>query len=122
MATHIIAADELESLLPSVPTMALLLKKYEDNGFLSHELLKVMDFVDLTDEGGRRQLTSICKELMLSPTIPESVIPLLMKQLVRVCKDEDTFIQLVLEIISDVREPLDIFSSPEAELALKEQV
>ena len=115
------AADELEDLLPDIPLACLLIRKYEDNIFVCQELLKIASYIDLSDEGGRRILGGISRELLLSPTMSEEVIPLLMKQLARVYRNEHELIQLTLEIIADVREPLDMFCTEEAEMALQEQ-
>ena len=99
----------------------LLLRKYEDHPFVFQQLLKIVDLVDLTDEGGRRQLLGICRALLQSPGMTEESVPLLMRQLARVYQKEEDFINLILEIIADVRDPCDVFTGPEAEEAFQKQ-
>jgi hypothetical protein len=112
----------LDELLPEIPTFCYLLKKYEENTFISLQLLQISDLLDLKDEGGRRGVREISRELMLSPALAEDVVPLLMRLLSRIEKEEERFILLILEIIADVKEPLDLFCSPEAEKVFSEQV
>ena len=51
----------------------------------------------------------------MSPTLDEKLVGRVMKQLSRVFENERDFVRLVMEILSDVRDPLDMFTSEEAE-------
>ena len=112
----------MDDLLPEIPILCALLKKYEENTFVSLQLLHIADMMDLKDEGGRRGVREISRELLLSPALSEEVIPMLMRLLSRIEREEDRFIMLILEVIADVKEPLDLFCSPEAERVFSEQV
>ena len=78
--------------------------------------------IDMSDEGGRRQLIMIFRAFILSPTLEEGLVGGVMKQLSRAFENEREFVRLVMEILADVREPMDIFMSEEAEVNFAAQV
>ena len=121
-STSASAMDDLEEILPSVPVTCLLLKKFDAHTFITKELLSILNHIDLSDEAGRRQLVLIFRDFLASPAISDECVPLLLKQLARVYLNEKDFVTLVLDTIADVREPLDMFTTPEAEELFRHQV
>ncbi|XP_051896147.1 condensin complex subunit 3 [Pristis pectinata] len=73
--------------------------------FISQELLSLVSCLDTSEEGGRKCMLSVLKEILLLPNTPSSLVAKLMKQLLSIQKDDDRRIWLVAEIISDVRQP-----------------
>ncbi|XP_072921041.1 condensin complex subunit 3 [Hemitrygon akajei] len=118
--------EALEKLLPEAATYASYLLSYLKNlpvlkesmkanfaevedvmkkEFISQELLSLVGCLDTSEEGGRKCMLSVLKEILLLSNTPSSLVAKLMKQLLNIQKDDDRRIRLVAEIISEVREP-----------------
>ncbi|XP_059844914.1 condensin complex subunit 3 [Hypanus sabinus] len=118
--------EALEKLLPEAATYASYLLSYLKNlpvlkesmkanfaevedvmkkEFISQELLNLVGCLDTSEEGGRKCMLSVLKEILLLSNTPSSLVAKLMKQLLNIQKDDDRRIRLVAEIISEVREP-----------------
>uniref|UniRef100_V9KCC1 Non-SMC condensin I complex, subunit G n=1 Tax=Callorhinchus milii TaxID=7868 RepID=V9KCC1_CALMI len=76
------------------------------NEFISQQLIILVGCLDTSEEGGRKWLLSMLQEILVLPNTPNSLVALLIEQLLLIQKDEDRRIRLVAEIISDVREPI----------------
>ncbi|XP_062898234.1 condensin complex subunit 3 [Mobula hypostoma] len=118
--------EALEKLLPEAATYASYLLSYLKNlpvlkqsmkanfaevedvmkkEFISQELLSLVGCLDTSEEGGRKCMLSVLKEILLLSNTPSTLVAKLMKQLLSIQKDDDRRIRLVAEIISEVREP-----------------
>ncbi|XP_078266980.1 condensin complex subunit 3 [Rhinoraja longicauda] len=73
--------------------------------FISQELLSLVGCLDTSEEGGRKCMLAVLKEILLLPNTPSTLVEKLMKQLLSIVKENDRRIRLVAEIISDIREP-----------------
>ncbi|CCG83221.1 Putative uncharacterized protein [Taphrina deformans PYCC 5710] len=76
-----------------------------DTEFIIENLLKLASQTDLSDEIGRRRLTSICHELMRS-NLSESLLVLAVKVLGKVAFSEQDLIRSVREVITDLYDAL----------------
>ncbi|KAJ8399327.1 hypothetical protein AAFF_G00413650 [Aldrovandia affinis] len=73
--------------------------------FIGQELIHLVGCLDTQEEGGRRRVLAVLKEALILPNTT-SLVALLAEKLVAILKDDDRRIQVVAEIISDVREPI----------------
>ncbi|XP_032881961.1 condensin complex subunit 3 [Amblyraja radiata] len=73
--------------------------------FISQELLSLVGCLDTSEEGGRKCMLGVLKEILLLPNTPSTLVAKVMKQLLSIQKENDRRIRLVAEIISDIRVP-----------------
>ncbi|XP_057304839.1 condensin complex subunit 3-like isoform X2 [Hydractinia symbiolongicarpus] len=74
--------------------------------FILEHLLKIARLLDLSDEVGRKNLQSLVYNLLVTETIPVSLASVLVSLYVDVEKSEQVFVQAVVEIIADVKQPM----------------
>ncbi|KAG5849472.1 hypothetical protein ANANG_G00110820 [Anguilla anguilla] len=75
--------------------------------FVGQELVTLVGCLDTEEEGGRGSIPwSVLQEMLVLPNTPTALVALLVEKLVSLLKDDDRRIQVVAEIISDVREPI----------------
>jgi len=122
------AEEYLESILPELSPFCQYVRKYvlelekddEDGNweFVAKELISMTTIYDLGDEVGRRNLCRLVKDLLTSNKTPASFINTLVTVFTKVEKNPQSRIDQVAEIISDLKDPLDVapaegHSSPE---------
>merc|ERR1719228_334874 len=122
------AEEYLESILPELSPFCQYVRKYvlelekddEDGNweFVAKELISMTTIYDLGDEVGRRNLCRLVKDLLTSNKTPASFINSLVTVFTKVEKNPQSRIDQVAEIISDLKDPLDVapaegHSSPE---------
>ncbi|XP_057187037.1 condensin complex subunit 3 isoform X1 [Triplophysa rosa] len=74
--------------------------------FVGQQLILLVGCLDTSEEGGRKRMVAVLKEILVLPNIPTSLIGLLVEKLIGILRDDTQKIQVVAEIISDVREPI----------------
>ncbi|NXA14705.1 CND3 protein, partial [Sapayoa aenigma] len=114
-----IYADYLLSYLQSMPVLSEEEKEdfnsFENlmtKEFIGQQLILIIDCMDTMEEGGRKHLLVILQKILILPATSAALIPLLVERLLSIVKDDDTRIQIVAEIISEVREPIVAVDQP----------
>ncbi|XP_030643568.1 condensin complex subunit 3 [Chanos chanos] len=74
--------------------------------FIGQQLILLIDCLDTAEEGGRKRVMAVLQEMLLLANTPVSLISLLVEKLVSIIRDDNQRIQVIAEIISDVREPI----------------
>ncbi|XP_023654969.2 condensin complex subunit 3 isoform X1 [Paramormyrops kingsleyae] len=74
--------------------------------FIGQQLIMLVGCLDTAEEGGRKRVMAVLQEMLVLPNTPTSLVSLLVEKLVTVLNDDEKRIQVVAEIISDVREPI----------------
>ncbi|MCI4394864.1 hypothetical protein PGIGA_G00173800 [Pangasianodon gigas] len=74
--------------------------------FITQQLIQLVDCLDTAEEGGRKRVLAVLKEMLVLPNTPLSLISQLVQRLMRIIHDDHQRIATVAEIISDVREPI----------------
>ncbi|KAM4604222.1 condensin complex subunit 3 [Polymixia lowei] len=80
--------------------------------FISQQLIHLAGCLDTNEEGGRKRVLAVLKEMLLLPQTPSSLVSLLTDKLLSLIPDDHRRTQIVAEIISDVREPIMEASQP----------
>lgn len=80
--------------------------------FVGQQLILLVGCLDTSEEGGRKRMVAVLQEILVMPNTPVSLIGLLVEKLVNILRDDAQKIQMVAEIISDVREPIFPISEP----------
>uniref|UniRef100_A0A8C5SYH6 Non-SMC condensin I complex subunit G n=1 Tax=Malurus cyaneus samueli TaxID=2593467 RepID=A0A8C5SYH6_9PASS len=80
--------------------------------FIGQQLILIIDCMDIMEEGGRKHLLVILQKILILPSTSAALIPFLVERLLSIIKDEDRRIQIIAEIISEVREPIVAVDQP----------
>lgn len=90
------------------------------HSFTAHQLVTLANCFDFSEEGGRRQLVSLLKGVLQQYQIGDEFVPGLIKALRAAERDEGTFVREMVELMFDIRTPLegdsDETKSPDEEL------
>ncbi|KAJ2066972.1 chromosome condensation complex Condensin, subunit G [Coemansia sp. S155-1] len=110
-------ADQTDKHLPEVMKLAQLLETFgsklenEENEelrpdfeFIIHQLLLIAKMSDFPDELGRRQMLTLMRKMILVPEIPENNIEAITDIIRKLSINEQDFIRIMVEVVSDVRE------------------
>ncbi|NWU91941.1 CND3 protein, partial [Upupa epops] len=74
--------------------------------FIGQQLILIIGCMDTTEEGGRKHLLITLQKILTLPATTTALVPHLVERLLSIVKDDDKRIQIIAEIISEVREPL----------------
>ncbi|XP_011363324.1 condensin complex subunit 3 [Pteropus vampyrus] len=74
--------------------------------FIGQQLILIIKSLDTSEEGGRKRLLAILQEILTLHTTPISLISFLVERLLHIIIDDDKRIQIVTEIISEIRAPI----------------
>ncbi|NXE73958.1 CND3 protein, partial [Cochlearius cochlearius] len=80
--------------------------------FIGQQLILIIGCMDTTEEGGRKHLLVTLQKILILPATSAALIPLLAERLLSIVKDDDRRIQIIAEIISEVREPIVTVDQP----------
>ncbi|NXY83464.1 CND3 protein, partial [Alcedo cyanopectus] len=80
--------------------------------FIGQQLIHILDCMDTTEEGGRKQLLVILQKILMLPTTSTALISPLVERLLSIVKGDDGRIQIIAEIISELREPIVTVEQP----------
>lgn len=80
--------------------------------FIGQQLIHLVSCLDTAEEGGRKHILSVLQEILVQPSTPTSLTSLLTEKLLSILNDDDRRIQVVAEIISEVREPIVTVDAP----------
>ncbi|NWW43566.1 CND3 protein, partial [Pedionomus torquatus] len=114
-----IYADYLLSYLQNMPVLSE--EQREDfacfenlmtKEFIGQQLVLIIGCMDTTEEGGRKHLLVTLQKILILPATSTALIPLLAERLLSIVKDDDRRIQIIAEIISEVREPIVTVDQP----------
>lgn len=116
--------EHLDSIVPEVSQFAHIIAQFfalmesatargeSDAALQAHfiivQLLRLGVMLDYADEVGRRTMGITLRELLLAETLPASLVPHILALVSKLYPTEDERIQLVAEIVSDIREPLQV--------------
>ncbi|XP_061840431.1 condensin complex subunit 3 isoform X1 [Nerophis lumbriciformis] len=89
--------------------------------FISQQLIQLIGCLDTNEEGGRKRVVAVLQEMLALPHTPSSLVSLLTEKLITLVPDDQRRIQIVAEIISDLREPITEASQPVDENASRRQ-
>ncbi|NXW76855.1 CND3 protein, partial [Hirundo rustica] len=114
-----IYADYLLSYLQNMPILSEEQKedfncfdKLMTKEFIGQQLILIIGSMDTMEEGGRKHLLVVLQKILILPSTSAALIPLLVERLLSIVKDEDRRIQIIAEIISEVREPIVAVDQP----------
>ncbi|KAJ2222756.1 chromosome condensation complex Condensin, subunit G, partial [Coemansia sp. RSA 520] len=110
-------ADNVDKHLPEAMRLARLLETFgaklegeqddelrPDLEFVIHQLLLVAKMSDFPDELGRREMLTLMRKMVLVPEIPENNIEAIADIIRKLSINEQDFIRIMVEVVSDVRE------------------
>uniref|UniRef100_A0A665VSM0 Nuclear condensin complex subunit 3 C-terminal domain-containing protein n=1 Tax=Echeneis naucrates TaxID=173247 RepID=A0A665VSM0_ECHNA len=80
--------------------------------FISQQLIYLIRCLDTNEEGGRKRVLAVLQEMLALPQTTSSLVSLLTEKMLTLIPDDHRRIQIVAEIISDVREPIMEASMP----------
>ncbi|KAM6073261.1 condensin complex subunit 3 [Theristicus caerulescens] len=114
-----IYADYLLSYLQNMPVLSE--EQREDftcfenlmtKEFIGQQLILIIGCMDTTEEGGRKHLLGTLQKVLILPATSTALISQLAERLLSIVKDDDRRIQIIAEIISEVREPIVTVDQP----------
>ncbi|NXK06534.1 CND3 protein, partial [Herpetotheres cachinnans] len=114
-----IYADYLLSYLQNMPVLSE--EQREDfacfenlmtKEFIGQQLILIIGCMDTMEEGGRKHLLATLQKILILPATSTALISLLVERLLAIVEDDDRRIQIIAEIISEVREPIITVSQP----------
>ncbi|XP_060221341.1 condensin complex subunit 3 [Meriones unguiculatus] len=74
--------------------------------FIGQQLILIIKSLDTSEEGGRKRLLDILQKTLILPTTPISLVSFLVERLLHIIIDDNKRIQIVTEIISEIRAPI----------------
>ncbi|XP_009646327.1 condensin complex subunit 3 [Egretta garzetta] len=80
--------------------------------FIGQQLILIIGCMDTTEEGGRKHLLVTLQKILVLPATSTALIPLLAERLLSIVNDDDRRIQMIAEIISEIREPIVTVDQP----------
>ncbi|NXR59239.1 CND3 protein, partial [Rhadina sibilatrix] len=114
-----IYADYLLSYLQNMPILSEEQKedfncfeKLMTKEFIGQQLILIIGCMDTMEEGGRKHLLVILQKILILPSTSAALTRLLVERLLSIVKDEARRIQIIAEIISEVREPIVAVDQP----------
>ncbi|XP_014792552.1 PREDICTED: condensin complex subunit 3 [Calidris pugnax] len=114
-----IYADYLLSYLQNMPVLSEEQKEdftcFENlmtKEFIGQQLILIIGCMDTTEEGGRKHLLVTLQKILILPATSTALVSLLAEKLLGIIKDDDRRIQIIAEIISEVREPIVTVDQP----------
>ncbi|NXL06508.1 CND3 protein, partial [Mesembrinibis cayennensis] len=114
-----IYADYLLSYLQNMPVLSE--EQREDftcfenlmtKEFIGQQLILIIGCMDTMEEGGRKHLLGTLQKVLILPATSTALISQLAERLLSIVKDDDRRIQIIAEIISEVREPIVTVDQP----------
>ncbi|KAJ1963954.1 chromosome condensation complex Condensin, subunit G [Dipsacomyces acuminosporus] len=110
-------SDQIDKHLPEVMKLAQLLEVFgskleteaddeirPDYEFVIHQLLLIARMSDFPDELGRREMLTLMRKMIMVPEIPENNIEAIADIIRKLSINEQDFIRIMVEVVSDVRE------------------
>jgi len=116
------AEEYLEMIMPELSAFCQYVRKYvmelptdDESGnweFVAKELIKMTLLYDLGDEMGRINLRKLVKDILISNKSPVTFVPSLVEVFSKVEKNPQSRVDQIAEIISELRNPLEVTSVP----------
>ncbi|ELT89300.1 hypothetical protein CAPTEDRAFT_225765 [Capitella teleta] len=78
------------------------------NEFVLQQLLYLANLFDHSDEVGRRKLKDLLRELLMSESITETLVPCIMAIFISVTAGQENRITEIVEIITEIKDPLTV--------------
>ncbi|KAJ1948134.1 chromosome condensation complex Condensin, subunit G, partial [Linderina macrospora] len=110
-------SDRMDQHLPEAMKLAQLMEAFgakleaatddearPDIEFVIHQLLLIAKMSDFPDELGRREMLTLMRKMLLVPEIPENNIEAIADIIRKLSINEQDFIRIMVEVVSDVRE------------------
>ncbi|KFQ44327.1 Condensin complex subunit 3, partial [Nestor notabilis] len=80
--------------------------------FIGQQLILIIGCMDTTEEGGRKHLLVTLQRILILPATSTALISPLTETLLSIVKDDDRRIQIIAEMVSEVREPIVTVEQP----------
>lgn len=101
------AIEALEEELPDAKEFCTILENNKTNEFIAHQLLKLTNYLDVSDEFGRNRFVRQCRDLMKDLDMRDALVPDIMKILRKLHhNEEEDLTRMLREDISEIRDPL----------------
>jgi condensin complex subunit 3 len=97
----------IDRCMPETVTFIDILRFHENDQFISTELMKLAEHVDFAEEAGRRAFDIYLNGLLKDTLVNDDFIVHALKIVRLLHPDENDLIRLLLEMISDFRDPLE---------------
>uniref|UniRef100_A0A8C6XWV2 Non-SMC condensin I complex subunit G n=1 Tax=Naja naja TaxID=35670 RepID=A0A8C6XWV2_NAJNA len=108
-----IYADYLLSYFQSIPELSqeekedlACIEQLMTKVYIGQQLILMIGCMDITEEGGRKRMLSVLQKILMIPTMSTSLVSHLTEKLLCLLRDDDRRIQMVAEIISEVRQTI----------------
>jgi hypothetical protein len=112
----------LDRYVPDTVEICALVQAHSPNAAIATELMKLCLHAELGDEAGRRGLTNLLITLIRDDMTPAAVLPPILRVLRRLhgARDEAAYIRVILELLADIRDPLESHETDEARAQRKQ--
>eukprot|EP00794_Sanderia_malayensis_P004235 gene4235-4798_t len=78
----------------------------QENEFIMQQLLQLCACLDQSDEVGRKRMQDLSRKLLISESVPYSLVENLVALFYNTEPGEDEFVKSMVEIISEIKEPM----------------
>ncbi|XP_012662896.1 condensin complex subunit 3 [Otolemur garnettii] len=109
----VVYAEYLQSYIQSIPVVNeehrgdfAYIGNLMTKEFIGQQLILIIKSLDTNEEGGRKKLLAILQEILTLPTTPISLVSFLIERLLHIIIDDNKRIEIVTEIISEIRAPI----------------
>lgn len=114
-------ADMLHKIVPDIPMLCDTIHNYLDDGsvqnsqdeasiFCCNQLFKLVQIMDLQEEGSRRHFRTFSREILASTNTPDDVLEEAIKAMSRAHDRQEDYVNCVAEIVEPMTDPLRIVS------------
>lgn len=114
--------ENFEMQVPELTSICTMIEINAGADFVLKQLLLVALLRDFSDEAGRTALSALLRSFLPSPQVSQYLVEPIIKVLSLCHANESEFIQVVLEMVADVREPLDMLQTDDAKLGFAKAV
>lgn len=108
------AQENFDNQVPELTSICTMMELNAGQDFVLKQLLGLAMLRDFSDEAGRVAMSALLRGMLPSPQVSQHLVDHIIRILAQCHSDEVEFIQVVLEMVADVREPLDLMMTEEA--------
>eukprot|EP01083_Nonionella_stella_P065978 173343_1 len=99
--------DLLDSYLPDTVEFCSLIEEHVESEFMTTQLLRLALHLDIHDEVSRNKVIDLAQRFLKDLALSNDLMAHVLKLLRNLYSDESEYVTFVLEIVSDLRDPLD---------------
>eukprot|EP00727_Mastigamoeba_balamuthi_P002475 m51a1_g12224 putative zinc finger (1315) ;mRNA; r:50828-56876 len=111
-----VEGETLEDTLPELSIVGRLIEDSSRDQMLCYQLLKLSNVCELYDETGRRRLESVVRRVIPLVSADRKLVSLAMDVLSRLHPDKDEWTMIVVEILSDLKDPIDLDEETQSQM------